>query len=242
MAGEKILIADDHVEICDLVEQFLNHDGFKVIKTEHAKGALDLFHANKPNLIILDIILPDMDGIELCKEFRKITDVPIIFISCKHDEIDKILALGVGGDDYLTKPFSPRELVARVKAHLRRNVLTLLPKQDEKPSPLLYQDLEINPSTHTVKVCQKAISLSAKEFELLHHLAANPNRVYNNDQLFNLIWGSDSMGDTRTVMVHISNLRKKIEKDPSNPKYVSTIRGVGYKFTGQTIDIEVFQN
>jgi DNA-binding response OmpR family regulator len=232
MAGEHILVVEDDSEISEVIYQYLDRDGFKVSSTNNAKDALDLLHEVKPDLIILDILLPDMDGIELCKELRKTTAVPIIFISCKTDEIDKILALGVGGDDYLTKPFSPRELVARVKAHLRRNVLPLVPPQENKSLSLKYADLEMDPSTHTVIVDQRAINLSAKEFELLHHLALNPNRVYNNDQLFNLIWGTDSMGDTRTVMVHISNIRKKIEKDPSSPKFVSTIRGVGYKFIG----------
>jgi DNA-binding response OmpR family regulator len=232
MASEHILVVEDDSEISEVIYQYLDRDGFKVSSTNNAKDALDLLHEKKPDLIILDILLPDMDGIELCKELRKITAVPIIFISCKTDEIDKILALGVGGDDYLTKPFSPRELVARVKAHLRRNVLPLVPPQEDESLSLKYLDLEIDPSTHTVKVDQRAVNLSAKEFKLLHHLALNPNRVFNNDQLFNLIWGTDSMGDTRTVMVHISNLRKKIEIDPSNPKFVSTIRGVGYKFIG----------
>lgn len=232
MAGEKILVIDHQVETIDLIHQHLELDGFKVTSTDNAKDAFILFDATKPDLIILDTNLTDMDGITVCIELRKVTSVPIIFISTKHDEMDKILALGVGGDDYLTKPFSTRELAARVKAHLRRNVSLYVLPPDKNSLSVSHKDLEIDPSTHTVLVNKKRINLSSKEFKLLYLFASNPNRIYNNDQLFNLIWETDSMGDTRTVMVHISNLRRKIEIDPTNPKFVTTIRGVGYKFVG----------
>jgi DNA-binding response OmpR family regulator len=173
--------------------------------------------------------MPGQDGMEVCRELRKTTTNPILFVSCKDDDIDKIVALGVGGDDYITKPFSPGELIARVKAHLRRNTMIENNKPEENPA-LEYPGLSIVPATHTVIVNGRQVALSAKEFKILFQLAQNPNRVFKNEQLFNMIWDADSIGDTRTVMVHISNLRKKIEEDPANPRYILTLRGVGYKF------------
>jgi DNA-binding response OmpR family regulator len=240
MIKEKILIVDDQAEINELIQHYLTHDGYDVISTLQPLSSLSLVKEEKPDLIILDVLMPDMDGIELCRELRKITHVPILFISCRVEDIDKIVALDVGGDDYITKPFSPRELVARVKAHLRRNEImhqfhSQAPTTQEPnlSSSLIFENIEINPDTHMVISHGHNVMLSAKEFALLHHLARSPHRIYSIEQLFEIIWGSDSLGDTRTVMVHISNLRKKIEINPANPQYILTIRGVGYKFIGQ---------
>lgn len=229
MAGETILIIDDELEISELLELYLKQSGFQTICTDNGQDALKLARSHNPDLIILDVLLPDLDGIEICHELRKFTNIPIIFLSCKSEDMDKILGLTVGGDDYLTKPFSPGELVARVKAHLRRNRLINGPKHQEE-SQLSFPGLVIDMVSHVVFVNDQPVILSAKEFKLLVLLAQNPNRVFSIEQIFQSVWNSVSFGDNRTVMVHISNLRKKVEPDPSNPQFILTIKGVGYKF------------
>lgn len=228
MAGELILIVDDEMEIRDLICRYLVKENYRVISADCGAAALDMVNEHQPNLIILDILLPDHDGIEICSRLRPQTSAPILFLSCKDADLDKILGLSVGGDDYITKPFSPGELVARVKAHLRRaNHIEV----EERPKKLLrFPGLEIDFDSYAVRVGNEYITLPAKEFELLAVMAQNPNRLYRTEQLYNLIWKENSIGDTRTVMVHISNLRKKIEKDPANPDYILTVRGIGYKF------------
>ncbi|TVX92969.1 response regulator transcription factor [Paenibacillus agilis] len=228
MSTSRILVVDDETEITELISLYLRREGFQVIIADNGYDALQLAAEVKPDLIILDILLKSLDGIEVCKEIRKTSNVPVLFISCKSDDVDIILGLTIGGDDYITKPFSPSQLVARVKAHLRR---TTLHKSAENNSTLLaYPGLEIDLNSHTVKTNGRLISLSSKEFDLLSHLAQTPNKVFRLEQLYQLIWNSESFGDTRTLMVHISNLRKKIEPDPTNPRYIVTVRGVGYKF------------
>lgn len=182
-----------------------------------------------PDLVILDVLLPGLDGFEICSELRKISTVPILFVSCKDEDIDKVLGLRLGGDDFISKPFSPIELVARVKAHMRRNY-QFQKREREQDQVLQYDNLIIDPSTHQVLVNGKQVDLSPKEFKLLYHLAKNPNRVYKNEQLFSMLWDDVHMGDTHTVMVHIYNLRKKLEDNPAKPRFIQTIRGVGYKF------------
>lgn len=228
MAGEKILIVDDEPEMSQLISMYLEDERYQVKVAENGKQALKLARTEKPDLIILDIFLPDMDGVEVCQELRHYTSVPILFLSCKSDDIDKIVGLRVGGDDYITKPFSPGELVARVKAHLRRS--RMLGAMHKYNHVLRFPGLEIDVAKHEIRKNHSTITVSAKEFQLLTILAQNPNRVFNPDHLFDLVWGLDDFGDTRTVAVHISNLRKKIEPDPAKPKYILTVRGVGYKF------------
>ncbi|MCT4620528.1 MAG: response regulator transcription factor [Marinisporobacter sp.] len=229
MAREKILIIDDEKEIHELITSYLIKEAFQVFAVENGKDALEAVRIKKPDLIILDIMLPDIDGIELCLEIRKQCNAPIIFLSCKGEEIDKILALSVGGDDYLTKPFLPGELIARIKAHIRRNrLLTQVKKQS---NIIAYPGIKMNLDSHEVWVDDELINLSSKEFEILSILAKNPKRIYSMDQLFQMVWKMNCLdGDSRTIMVYISKLRKKIEKNPSNPKYIMNIRGVGYKF------------
>jgi DNA-binding response OmpR family regulator len=228
MAGEIILLVEDEQEISELVSMYLEDERYQVLVAENGQEALKLARREKPDLIILDILLPDMDGVELCQEMRHFTNVPILFLSCKGDDIDKIVGLRVGGDDYITKPFSPSELVARIKAHLRRN--RMLGATQKHNQVLRFPGLEIDLANHEIRNNDATIAVSAKEFQLLSILARNPNRVFNSDHLFDLIWGMEDIGDTRTVAVHISNLRKKIEPDPAKPKYIQTVRGVGYKF------------
>jgi DNA-binding response OmpR family regulator len=228
MAGEKILVVDNEPEIVELISLYLIKEGYEVISTDNGDQVFDLVLLHKPDLIILDIVLPGMDGIEICRQLRKTHITPILFISCKSEDIDVILGLSMGGDDYITKPFSPSQLVARVRAHLRRSSL-LDPRRDD-PQILKFPGLEIDLVSHFVKVGNKPISLSAKEFDLLTLLAKTPNRVYKIEHLFELIWSLDSLGDPRTLIVHISNLRKKIEPNPTEPRYIITVRGVGYKF------------
>jgi DNA-binding response OmpR family regulator len=230
MSGEKVLIVDDEPEIVELISLYLVRDGYEVISANNGQQVFDVVLQHKPDLIILDILLPGMDGIEVCRQLRKTHNTPILFISCKSEDIDIILGLSMGGDDYITKPFSPSQLVARVKAHLRRN--SLIEQNKEDPQRLLYPGLEIDLISHIVMVGGQPISLSAKEFDLLTLLAKTPNRVYKIEHLFELVWSLDSLGDPRTLIVHISNLRKKIEPNPAEPRYIITVRGVGYKFNG----------
>jgi len=232
MSGEKILVVDDEPEIIELLTLYLVRDGYEVISTGNGRQVFDLVSEHKPDLILLDILLPGLDGIEVCRQLRKTHNTPILFISCKSEDIDIILGLSIGGDDYITKPFSPSQLVARVKAHLRRNLL--LDQQKDEPQQLRFPGLIIDLISHNVKVNGRPISLSSKEFDLLSIMAKTPNRVYKIEHLFELVWSLNSLGDPRTLIVHISNLRKKIEPNPAEPRYIITVRGVGYKFNGSS--------
>lgn len=230
MNENKILVVDDEIEITALLSLYLRREGYRVYVANNGYTALQMAKDVEPDLIILDILLQSLNGIEVCKEIRKTSHVPILFISCKSDDVDIILGLTVGGDDYITKPFSPSQLVARVKAHLRRTSLSAQAWQHSAHHKISFEDLEMDLRSHTVTVRGKAVALSAKEFDLLAYLARSPNKVFKLEQLYQHIWNTESFGDTRTLMVHISNLRKKIEPDPAHPQYIVTVRGVGYKF------------
>ncbi|MVP01385.1 response regulator transcription factor [Paenibacillus lutrae] len=229
MHAGKILVVDDDHHILEIVSLYLRREGFEIITADHGDHVLQMVAEQRPDLILLDILLPGVDGIELCRQLRKTNDTPIIFLSAKSEDIDIILGLSIGGDDYVTKPFSPGQLVARVKSLLRRCSPT---RQLTEPHILKFPDLEIDLHSHIVKVRDQPIALSAKEFDLLSLLAQNPNRVYRIEQLFEQVWSLESFGDPRTLIVHISNLRKKIEPNPSEPRFIITVRGVGYKFHG----------
>jgi DNA-binding response OmpR family regulator len=230
MPNENILLVDDEKGIIDFSTLYLAEEGFHVFSAASGAETLDILKKQKIDLIVLDIMLPDVEGTELCLSIRKMTDCPIIFASCKSNDIDKVIALGAGGDDYLTKPFSGLELVARVKAHLRRNRLMENKKAPLK-STLEYQDISINKDTYEVLCEGRKIPLSAKEFEILALLMSNPKRIYTVEQIYEAVWKQNSLdGDSRTIIVYIGNIRKKIEPDPSNPKFILTVRGVGYKF------------
>jgi DNA-binding response OmpR family regulator len=230
MSEKKILIVDDEPEIVELISLYLLREGFEVIRAYNGQQVFELVLQHKPDIIILDVLLPGLDGIEICRQLRKTYHAPILFLSGKSEDMDIILGLSIGGDDYITKPFSPSQLVARVKAHLRR--YAIINHQRENPQVLKFPGLEIDLISHNVKVGGQSISLSAKEFDLLTLMAKTPNRVYKIEHLFELIWSLESLGDPRTLIVHISNLRKKIEKNPAEPRYIITVRGVGYKFLG----------
>ena len=229
VSGEKIMIIDDEQEISELIRLYMEREGFTTSMCSRGDVAVAEVAREKPDLIILDVLLPGLDGLEACQEIRKITNAPIIFVSCKNDDMDKILGLRVGGDDYLAKPFHPGELVARVKAQLRRDRIN----HQQSPTSKLLEcgPLQVNLDNHEVCVDGKVVSLSVKEFEILTILAQSPHRVFTHDQIMRLAWEEEPLEcDNRTVMVHISNLRKKIENNPQNPRYILTVRGVGYKF------------
>lgn len=234
MANEKVLIVDDEREISELIKFYLQKENFQVSTVYNGTSALKEVVEYKPDFIILDIMLPDIDGIELCLSLRRESNAPILFLSCKSEEIDKVLALSVGGDDYMVKPFLPGELVARIKAHLRRNRLLMSSKKQN--DIIKYPGLEVNLDTHEVMVSGSSVILSSKEFDILSILIKNPKRIFSMEQLYQMVWKMESLdGDSGTIMVYISNLRKKIELDPTQNKYIINVRGVGYKFNGSLL-------
>lgn len=226
---KKILIVEDDPEIRDFIKLYLSNDGYKTVEVDQGDLAVKVFHEEQPDLVILDILLPGLDGIEVCREIRKTSIVPIIFLSNKIEETDKIIGLTVGADDYMTKPFSPRELTARIRTHLRREMY-YTERQQKSQSVIKFANLMIDLERHQVIAYGEEIELSAKEFSLLAYMAKHPGRIFKVEELFEQVWGESSLGDTRTVMVHISSLRKKIEHETSNPEFIITVRGAGYKF------------
>ncbi|HIU25411.1 MAG TPA: response regulator transcription factor [Candidatus Copromorpha excrementigallinarum] len=233
MAKDKVMIVDNEMEILQLIKLYLSREGYDIVWTTDSTRAAALAMDEKPDLILLDVVMPGLSGIELCGKIREHSDVPILFVSCKGQDMDKVLGLSIGGDDYITKPFSPAELVARVKAHLRRrNIINSAHSAggSDHDSLLSIGGLEVNLTAHTVTVNGEPVHLTAKEFELLVLFCKYPNRVFTSRQIFNNIWDTYGLEeDVRTVMVHISNLRKKIEPNPEKPQYIATVRGVGYK-------------
>jgi len=227
MVEKKILVVDDEEHIQELIKFNLEKNGFKVITADNGRDAFQLAKDQQPDLVFLDLMLPGMDGLEVCKEIRKepsISSMPIIMITAKGEELDKILGLELGADDYITKPFSVRELIARAKAILRRTTV----KYEE--NNFKFGDITIDFQKHEVKKLGEKIELTLKEFELLEILIKNKGRVMTRDFLLDKIWGYEYVGETRTVDVHVRHLRQKIEKDDKNPLYIQTIRGIGYKF------------
>jgi DNA-binding response OmpR family regulator len=227
----KILVVDDEREITELISLYLEREGYSVYTSDNGLDALRIATSLVPDLIVLDVSLGKMDGIEVCRELRQgaCADVPILFLSCKSEDRDIIRGLSEGGDDYITKPFSPSQLVARIQAHIRRR-RTRERTPEDQVAQLCFPGLEIDFNSLEVRLEGELIALSAKEFELLSVLARQPNRVFPLEELYRRVWHSDSMGDTRTLMVHISNLRKKMEQDPARPRWVQTVRGFGYRF------------
>jgi two-component system alkaline phosphatase synthesis response regulator PhoP len=228
MAGAKILVVDDEPFIVELVKFNLESAGYEVITASDGHEALKLIEKEHPDLIILDIMLPGIDGMEICRALRfkrETRDIPVILLTAKTGEIDKVLGLEMGADDYITKPFSPRELVARVRAVLRRTDKKARSEELIKAGPVV-----IDVDRHEVFVDGKKKDFTPKEFELLKLLASNPGKVFSREYLLENVWGYDYLGDTRTVDVHIRHLRQKIEKNSEDPKYIKTVRGVGYKF------------
>ncbi len=226
--GKRVLVVDDEKLIVKGIRFSLLQDGLEVDCAYDGEEALEMAKTEQYDLILLDVMLPKMDGFEVCQQIREFSDVPIIMLTAKGDDMDKILGLDNGADDYITKPFNILEVKARIKAIMRRGR-----KNDEKPAPsnvLEKNGMKIDRESRRVFIEGTEVNLTAKEFDVLELLATNPDKVYNRDQLLKLVWGLDYPGDARTVDVHIRRLREKIEKTPSNPKYVFTKWGVGYYF------------
>lgn len=227
---KRILIIEDDQAIAELERDYLEIDGLETEIATDGDMGLKLACSKEFDLVLLDLMLPNKNGFELCREIRKHKEIPILMVSAKKESIDKIRGLGLGADDYIVKPFDPAELVARVKAHLSRyDRLTTVDKPTSLPE-IIVGKLRILPQAWRVYVDDKEIKLTSKEFELLLFLATNPNIVFTKDNLFNSIWGQDAMGDVATVIVHINRLREKIEEDSSNPCYIETVWGAGYRF------------
>lgn len=229
---KKILIIDDEKPISDIIKFNLNKEGYETITAFDGREALKKFEEESPDLIILDLMLPELDGLEVAKEVRKTSHIPIIMLSAKDSEFDKVIGLEIGADDYVTKPFSNRELLARVKAHLRRteNIESAVAEENASTtgSEIVIGDLEILPDAFVAKKRGEDIELTHREFELLHHLATHMGQVMTREYLLETVWGYDYFGDVRTVDVTIRRLREKIEDTPSRPEYILTRRGVGY--------------
>ena len=234
MANEKILVVDDDVNICELLRLYLEKEGYTVSIVNDGESAVKSFGEIQPDLMLLDIMLPRLDGWQVCREIRKFSDKPIIMLTAKGETFDKVLGLELGADDYVVKPFDAKEVVARVKAVLRRSAGA--PAADIKQ--VEYDKLKINLTNYELWVDGKRIDTPPKELELIYHLASNPNRVFTRDQLLDEVWGFDYYGDSRTVDVHVKRLREKLE-GVSDKWELKTVWGVGYKFetvSGQTAD------
>ena len=234
MTGIKILIVEDDKILLDALKYNLNKEGYRVVTAGDGRQALEVARTEKPDLIVLDIMLPELDGFEVCRILRREMTVPILMLTAKTEEIDKVVGLELGADDYLTKPFSLRELLARIRAMLRRMEMVRQEALADEAAPKIIKvaDLEIDFARHQVSRGGVALDLSPREFELLAFLARNRGQVFSRDRLLEKVWGYDYAGDTRTVDVHIRWLRQKIEDDPSHPRRLLAVRGVGYKFEG----------
>lgn len=225
----KILIVEDDQSIAEVEKDYLEINGFEVYLENTGTGGLKRALTEDFDLIILDLMLPGVDGFAICKEIRHTKDTPIIMVSARGEDIDKVRGLGLGLDDYMTKPFSPNELVARVKAHIKRYQKLKGIGEVGSESVMRIRGLEINPKTHQVFIDGKEVVLTVKEFELLQLLAMSPNKVFSKEEIFQKVWGFEADQDIPTITVHVRRIREKIEKDPSDPTYVKTIWGVGYK-------------
>jgi DNA-binding response OmpR family regulator len=226
----KVLIVDDEPNIREVVGLYLRRDGHEVVSAADGEEALDLFRGAVPDLVILDLMLPKLSGLEVCRRMQAERRVPLIMLTARGAEEERIVGLGIGADDYVVKPFSPRELAARVTAVLRRAGDPPPGSVGEKV--LTFDGLRVEPNTREVLVRGKPASLTAREFDLLYYLAASPGRVYTRDHLMEVVWGYAFSADTSTVTVHMRRLREKVESDPAHPRYLQTVWGVGYKFDG----------
>ena len=225
----RILIVEDERAIAELDKDYLELSGYEVVITTDGKKGYERATSEDFDLLILDLMLPGMDGFEICKNVRRIKDVPILMVSAKKDDIDKIRGLGLGADDYITKPFSPSELVARVKAHLSRYE-RLTSNAKVESDILVIRGLKIDKTAKRVFVNDEEKNLTSMEFDLLLFLAENPNRLFSKEELFNKIWEAEAIGDIATVTVHIKKIREKIEYNTSKPQYIETVWGMGYRF------------
>jgi len=235
MVESKILIVEDDKTLIDVLKYNLSKEGYRVVTAIDGLQGLEVARAEKPDLIILDIMLPKLDGLEACRILRKEMTTPILMLTAKVEEIDKVVGLELGADDYITKPFSLRELLARIRAMLRRAEMLkqeAASREEAMPAVMIARGLEVDLARHQVSLGGSILDLSPKEFELLVFLMRNRSRAFTRDYLLEKVWGYDYAGDTRTVDVHIRWLRRKIEAEPSRPQYLLTVRGYGYKFEG----------
>jgi DNA-binding response OmpR family regulator len=223
---ETVLVVDDEPIVREVVVRYLERDGYEALEAGDVQTARDLVARRSPSLVVLDLMLPGGDGLDLCRWIRGRSELPIIMLTARVDEADRIVGLELGADDYVTKPFSPRELTARVRSVLRR----ARPGAEPSP-PLTFGELGIDPATREVLVAGEPIRLTAKEFDLLHFLAGHPRQVFSRQQLMDGVWGYEAAFDTGTLTVHIRRLREKIEPDPALPRWIETVWGVGYRFT-----------
>jgi DNA-binding response OmpR family regulator len=228
----KILLIDDEKDILDLLEASLLKEGYcEIYKADTGIRGIELCRRTKPDIILLDVMLPDMDGFEVCRRLREFTYEPILFLSAREEEVDKLLGLGIGGDDYITKPFSLREVAFRIKAQLRRKNYMGTPEIAAKLCRV--GPISIDEDKVEVRKGESNVELTAKEFQLLLYLARHPNRILSKKKLYEAIWGEAYMGDDNTIMVHIRHLREKLENDPSDPQYLVTVKGLGYKLAAR---------
>ena len=225
MANSKIMVVDDDANICELLRLYLEKEGFDPVIAPNGVKALELFDSEKPDLILLDVMMPQLDGWQVCREIRKKSQCPIIMLTAKGEVFDKVLGLELGADDYVVKPFEAKEVIARVKAVLRRSGV----QNQKKAKEVSYDGLYINRENYELRVRGKQIDTPPKEMELIYHLASNPNRVYTRDQLLDEVWGFEYYGDSRTVDVHVKRLREKLD-GVSDQWTLKTVWGVGYKF------------
>jgi DNA-binding response OmpR family regulator len=226
----RILLADDEQSIQTLLSFPLRKDGYEVVTASDGREALARFTEGRFDLVVLDVMMPKMDGLEVCRRIRARNTVPIIMLTAKTEEIDKVLGLELGADDYITKPFSLREFRSRVRAALRRAGMQTQSEPEAEEQPLTVHELEIEPAKRAVRIRGASVELTFVEFEILNALARNPGRVFTRDMLLTRIWGDSAYRDPRTIDVHIRHLREKLEKDAKDPEYLFTVRGVGYRF------------
>ena len=222
----KVLVVEDEQSLREPLVFMLEKEGYEVVEAENGEAAIQKFQAEGADVILLDLMMPKLDGNQVCKQIRLSSNVPIIMLTAKDSEVDKVVGLEIGADDYVTKPYSTRELLARMKAVLRRKIEPPI----EAESVLVAGELRLDSDRHQVTLAGKPIAFPLKEFELLELLMENVNRVLTRGQIIDRVWGANYFGDTKTLDVHIKRLRSKIEEDPARPKYIQTVRGLGYKF------------
>jgi DNA-binding response OmpR family regulator len=233
----RILVVDDEHSLVDLVRSYLEAEGYRVSEAFDGYSALQIAERERPDVVVLDLMMPGIDGIEVCRRLRQFSNAYVLILTSKSGEVDKLIGLSVGADDYMTKPFSPRELVARVKAMLRRAEMGAATgagrMAPDVPEPVVFGDLVVDVARHEVMQGGKAVQLTPREFDLLAALSAHPGLVFTRAQLLNRVWGDEAY-DGRVVDVHITGLRKKLDDDPANPRYIETVRGVGFRFGPRT--------